>query len=481
LEKNKVIKSLAFKFSERIAVKGIGLLIQVLLARMLAPEAFGQLAVLMVFINLSQNFIQSGFNTALVQNKDVTEVDYSTVYYISTAIALLCNVVLFIAAPFIGGFYEAPELVLPLRVFAVVLFFGAFNSVQVARLQKEMRFKETMICNLIATIVSGIAGVVCAYAGLGIWALIIYNMSNVVISSIVMMFCVRWRPRLIFSMQRAKVLFGFGWKMLVSSFLCSIYHDLRSLIIGKKFSTEDLAYYNRGQQFPYIISNTLDEAVQSVMFPTLSGIQDDREKLQKVLSKSLTLGTFIIVPAMVGLAGISESFIRFVLTDAWLPAVPYMVVLSLLEIGNPYISTNLVAIKSIGRSDVYMKMEIIRRIIMTAILAVSVFCFNSVMAIAIAATITYWVDAFVTMIPVQKLVGYGIIAQLKDTWKNLLCSALMGGVVILVGMLSIHPALLMLLQMAIGALAYVLFTWLINRKMFDYIIATARGFLKKAH
>ena len=468
MDKGKVIKSLIYKFSEQMAIKILSLAIQILLARLLGPGVFGQIAIIMIFINFSQNFIVSGFNAALVQKKDVADVDYSTALFITTGLAVFFNIVIFFSAPLIGNFYNAVELVLPLRVFAIILFFGAFNSIQRARLQREMKFKEMMVCNLASTFISGLCGVSTAYIGMGIWSLIIYHMINILVCSVIMIFYVRLRPKLVFSKERAKVLFNFGWKMLVSSCLCSLFHDTRSLIIGKKFSTEDLAYYNRGQQFPHVISETADTAVQSVMFPVLAEVQDNAEKLKSAIRRSLGVGTFIIFPAMVGLAAISENFIRVLLTEEWLPAVPYMQVLCFLEIGNPYISTNLTAIKAIGRSDVYMKLEIIRRAMMMVILLISVFCFDSVMAIAVAATFSYWIDAFIGMVSAQKYIGYSVGSQLKETWKSFLCALIMGSVVYFIGFFEIPTAVLLCVQILCGAVTYVVLCVIMRVESFYY-------------
>ena len=234
MNKGKVISSLVFKFVERLAVKGIGLVIGIILARLLAPELFGLVAIISVFINLAQTFVQSGLGTALVQNRTADEKDYSTVFYLSTGIAVLMIAVLFAIAPLVGRYYDNAALIWPLRVYSFSLLFGALNSVQNAKLQREMQFRVMMRCNLIATIISGAIGVAAAFLGAGLWALVIYYFSNQVIVAVCMLVAQRWYPKWMFSVKRAKELFGFGWKMLVSALLCSLYNDIRSLIIGKK-------------------------------------------------------------------------------------------------------------------------------------------------------------------------------------------------------------------------------------------------------
>ena len=265
MDKKKVISSLVYKFIERLSVKGLGLAISIVLARMLAPEEFGQIAIMTVFINLSQVIVEGGFTTALIQRKDVTERDYSTVFFINIALAAVCFLALQICAPWISSYYQQ-DITLPLRIYAITVFFGAFNALQLARLQKRMQFRKMMITSLIATIISGIAGILGAYCGFGLWALILYHLMNSVMVCITVAFVEKWLPKFEFSLNRAKLLFSYGWKMFISSALCSLYADIRSLVIGKRFSSDDLGYYNRGQQFPQIISHTLDSFPQWLRF-----------------------------------------------------------------------------------------------------------------------------------------------------------------------------------------------------------------------
>jgi len=469
MEKKTIISSLAFKFIERFFVKMLGLVISIILARLIAPNDFGQLAILTVFINISQTIIQGGLNTALVQSKSVDELDYSTVFYISASISAVLIVALFFSAPFISSYYGSNDLVWPLRVYAFTLLFGAVNSVQVAKLQREMRFKATMYASLLATILSGIIGVTLAYLGLGIWALVIYNSSYIIFACLTMLFSAKWFPRRLFSFERAKQLFSFGWKMLVSAVLCSIYVDIRTLIVGKTFSTEDLAYYNRGQQFPSTISNTLDLSIQAVMFPALASSQDDTSRVKAMLKRSLSLGAFLIVPLMVGLAVTSEAVVKLLLTDKWLPCVLYMQIICLADASIPLTSSNLVAIKAIGRSDVYMRLEIVRRVAMLAVLLISVFCFHSVEAIVLGYLISSWLDYVIIMIPVKSLLSYGIEEQMKDIGKILFASIGMGIVAYSVSLLELQMLLELFLQVSVGIISYILLCQILKIESFIYL------------
>lgn len=454
MDKKKIISSLVYKLIERLSVKGLGLIISILLARMLAPEDFGQIAIMNVFINLSQVIVDGGFTTALIQRKDVTERDYSTVFFINLGLAIVCYVSLQIVAPWISVYY-AQDITEPLQIYAITVFFAAFNALQLARMQKRMEFRKIMVCSLIATVLSGITGIAAAYCNFGLWALVVYNILNNVIVCITAAISEKWLPKFEFSLHRAKLLFSYGWKMFVSAILCSLYGDIRSLVIGKKYSGNDLAYYNRGQQFPQVISHTLDSAIQSVMFPTMASVQDEKNKLARMLRAAQTMGAYVIMPTMFGLAAVSEPVVRLLLTEKWLPCVPYMQWLCIANAAVPIISSNLIAIKASGRSDIYMKLEMIRRLVMLCILVVSVVAFRSVLAIAVSFCISNCLDALISMFPAKRLVGYGIMDQLKDLYRILIASIVMFVAVQLMNALPWNSVILLGAQILTGAAVYV--------------------------
>lgn len=454
MDKKKVISSLIYKFIERLSVKGLGLVISIVLARMLAPEAFGQIAIMNVFINLSRVIVDGGFATALIQRKDVTERDYSTVFFINLGVATVCFVLLQLAAPWISRYYSQ-DVTRPLQVYAITVFLAAFNALQMARMQKRMEFRKIMICSLIATVISGAAGIAAAYCGFGLWALVLYDIANNVIICITAAFAEKWLPKLEFSLYRARMLFSYGWKIFVSAVLCSLYGDIRSLVIGKKFSGNDLAYYNRGQQFPQVISHTLDSAIQSVMFPTMAAVQDEKTKLAGMLRRAETMGAYVVVPVMFGLAAVSEVVVQLLLTEKWLPCVPYMQWLCIGHAAVPIISSNLIAIKAIGRSDIYVRLEMIRRMVMLTILLVSIFGFRSVEAIAIGFCVSNWLDAVISMIPAKQLMDYGIKAQFLELWKIILAAIVMFVVVLAMNFLQWNILMVLILQILTGVIVFV--------------------------
>ena len=401
--------------------------------------------------------------------------------YISLAIAAVMIAILFICAPFIGTYYQNDALVLPLRVYAFSLLFDALSSVQKAKLSREMAFKQLLLCSLIGYVVSGIIGIVMAYLGAGIWALIAYYFSSTIINCISMVFAAKWWPQLCFSVSRAKELFSYGWKMLVSSILCSLYADIRVLIIGKKFSESDLGYYNRGQQIPDILSHSLDLSIQAVMFPALSKEQDKKDVVKKLLRKSVTFSALLVIPVMLGLVAIAEPLVRFLLTEKWLPCVLFMQIICIGNAALPFTSSKLVAIKAVGRSDVYMRLEVVRRIAMVAVLLITVFAFHSATAIAWGYAISTWIDAFIISIPTYRLLGYRPTEQLMDLWRALLSSILMAGVVLAVGLLPLPTVPMLLLQIFVGIITYLLLNILLRNPALKEGLSMVKKLGKKAN
>ena len=479
MRSEKVRKSLLYKTTERFLSKFVGLIVSIVLARLLAPEEFGQVAIITVFINLCQTFVTSGFSSALVQNKRADNVDYSTVFYISLAVAAVMSATLIFAAPAIGAYYDNDAIILPLRVYSLSLLVSAFSSVQNAKLQREMKFGTVLYTGLIATILSAVIGITMAALGAGIWALIVYYFAYTVFSSIIVLMADRWIPTLAFSFSRAKELFSYGWKMLVSGLLCSIYEDIRTLVIGKRFSEVELGYYNRGQQFPAILVSTTNATIQSVVFPVMSERQDDLQCVKQLSKSTLKIGSFIIIPIMLGLSAAASSIITVLLTEKWLPAVLYMQIICLGSANIAITKAGLIPIQSIGRSDVYMKLELVRRTVMLAVLAVSVFAFRSVKAIAWGYAISSWIDVAVISVPVKRLIGYGLIEQLRDVWKIILASVLMAGAVLAVGLIAAPEWLLLIVQILVGIIVYCLMCMLLKIEAFGQLINIIKGKIKK--
>lgn len=474
MDKSKIVSSLIYKFVERFAVKGLGLIISIVLARLMAPEYFGQIAILTVVINLSLIFIEGGLSSALIQSNDVDDRDYSTVFYISVMLSAVLILLLHITSPLIAAFYKSPELVNSLKVYSFALLPMSFDSIQAVRLKRDMRFKEIMLCNLIAAIGSGIVGIWLAFKGLGLWALVVYYMAQIFIACGTMFYFSRWIPRSRFSMDSAKRLYSYGIRILGASLITAMYSNLRTLIIGKKFSTEQLGLYDRGQRFSSTISVTLDNALYSVMFPVLSRAQDDLDLFNESLRKTRKMCALFTFPLLFGVASVADPMVRLLLTEEWLPCIIYTQLLCIAEAQIPLTTTNLVAIQSIGRSDILFKLTIIRFSLMLLILIISIVFFDSMLAIAVSYLIGSWLDTAITSLAIHKILGYKFSTQFKDIWKSTFSTVIMALIVYSFGFIALSPALKLFLQIMLGAVIYMAANIIVKNESFFQILSTIR-------
>lgn len=476
---NSIGNNLLWKLLERFGVQGAQFILQIVLARILSPEHYGVLSLMIIFTTLANVFVQSGLNTALIQNKDVKEEDYSSVFWVSLGMAFILYIILFFATPLIARFYQMPEIVAPFRVLALMLIPGAFNSVQVAKISREMKFKLIFQSNIIAIVVSGIAGIAVALMGGGLWALVVQTMLNVFMVCIVMLFTVEWKPKFIFQLHRVKILFSYGWKLLVSSLLDTLYQDLRSLIVGKKYNEKTLGYYNRGKQFPQFIISSINGAVQSVLLPTMSSKQDDKAQVKKLMRNSIMLSSYIIFPMMAGLAGIASPLIGLLLKDKWLPCVPYLQLYCFSFAFWPVHTCNLQAINAMGRSDLFLKLELIKKGYGVVVLIAAVLLFDSPIAIAATGLISTLLSTFVNAYPNKKLIGYSYSEQLLDILPSMLASIAMCAIVLFVGTLGFNLIVTLIMQILSGVVSYLIISVIFKMKSYNLIVTLLKSVLMK--
>ena len=475
-----ISKGLAWKLLERFGVQGVQFILQIILARILDPSHYGMLSIMIIFTTLANVFVQNGFNTALIQNKEVKEEDYSSVFWVSLGIAGILYAAIFAGANWIADFYTAPEIVTPLRVLALMLFPGALNSVQIAKISKELNFRKVFVSNIAAIVVSGVVGIVMAYMGAGLWALVGQSLTNVFISCIVMRFTVSLKLKFHCDMARVKVLFNFGWKLLVSSLIDTLYNDLYSLAIGKKYSTDTLGYYSKGRQFPQFIIGSINGAVQSVMLPVLSEKQDDRAKAKEIMRTSMMMSSYIIFPMMAGLAAVASPLISLLLTDKWLPCVPYLQIYCFAMAFYPVHTCNLQAINAMGRSDVFLRLEIIKKAYGMTLLILALVFFDSPIAIAAMGIVSTVISSFVNASPNKKLIGYSYFEQMKDVLPALLLSLIMFGSILLLGeILPVAPIIKLIIQIPVGIVIYILLSVLLRVKSFVLALGMVKNILNK--
>lgn len=463
-----------WKFLERFGTQAISFVVTIVIARLLSPSDYGVISLITVFISVSTVFVQSGLNTALIQHKKVNDADYSSVFYVSLAIAAVLYIILFFSAPAVADFYKMPQITAVLRVLALTLIPGAFNSIQVAMVSREMKFKKLFISNIGGIIISGIMGVSFAYMGFGTWALVAQQLSSSVTVCVIMFFTVRWRPKLCFSVKRIGSLFSFGWKMLISNLINTLYSELRTLIIGKKFSADTLGYYNKGYQFPQLLMLCVDGTLNSVLLPAYASSQENLEKLKNMMRRSIKTSTFLVFPAMTALAVMGKPLISLLLTDKWLPCVPFLQIFCFVFAFYPLHTANLQAIKAIGRSDIFLKLEIIKEIIGLAVLLVSVFCFDDVMAIAIGAALTAPIGIIINSFPNKKLLDYSLLNQLKDIMPAFLLSAVMGVLAYAVNYIALPSIIILVVQIVVCIIAYFGLAKLFKVECLQYIIDTLK-------
>lgn len=467
---NKISAGIGWKLMERFGVYGMQFVLQVILARLLNPEYYGILSLMMVFTVLANVFVQNGFNTALIQNKNVTEDDYSSVFWVSTLIAIVLYAVLFFCAPIIAVFYKMPEIVTPFRVLSLILLPGALNSVQLAKVTKEMDFRTIFTSNIVSIVLSGVIGIILAYFGAGLWALVAQSLLNIIFSCVVMWFTVKWKPVFVCEWKRIKELFSFGWKLLVSSLLDILSQDLSTMVIGLKYSADTLGMYNRGKQFPQFFANSANGAIQSVLLPAMSLEQDDKSQVKSIVKNSISLSCYILFPVMAGLASVAEPLVKLLLTDKWLPCVPYLQIFCITFAFFPVYISNLQAINALGRSEIFLKLEIIKKIIAISVLVIAVLKFNSPMAIALSDVLMIPISIYLNSFPNKKLISYGFWEQIKDLSSSLMLSVLMFACVWLITLLNLGTVITLIIQVVVGVVSYLLFSLIVRPKPFVMLL-----------
>lgn len=474
--KKSVVSSLFWKFLERGGSQSIQFIVQIILARLLSPKEFGTIAIVIVFIDLAQVFVQGGFNTALIQKKDSDKLDFSSIFYLSLIISLLSYILIYVCSPFVAEYYNDPNLVSVLRTLALILFPGALNSVQNAYVSKNMLFKVLFKCSLIATVISGILGILAANIGFGVWSLVIQQLTFHIVNSIVLWITVKWRPELIFSFERVKQLFSFGSRVLLANFVYRFYINLRVLIIGRVYTPTDLAFYQRGEQIPRVMVNNIDGSIQSVILPTLAGIQDDILRVKNTVKRTVSISSYIIFPIMIGIFVVAKPLVILLLTEKWIAAVPFLQIFCLTYALWPLITINLQPIRALGRSDLILKLEVIKRVIGIIIIGVSLP--YGIYAVAIGAFLERFIEVIINAIPNKKLIQYGLFEQFGDIFPSLCQSIIMGVVVYLLSYLSMSPMTLLVIQVITGLMTYMILSIIFKNKAFLYLMDTVKTFKK---
>ena len=473
----KTITGFLWRFLERIGAQGVQLIVSIILARLLAPELFGTITLISVFTTILSTFIDSGFGNALIQKKDADDLDFSSVFYFNITICIILYLIMFFCAPLIARFYKSDDLIAPIRVISLTLIVSGVKNVQSAFVSRTMQFKRFFFATLGGTLGAAALGIWMAYAGYGIWALVAQYVFNNAVDTIILWITVKWRPKWLFSFERLKSLFSYGWKILASSLIDTTYGQIRQLIIGKVYSPSSLAFYDRGNSFPFSIVNNVNSSINSVLFPVMSSAQDDVESLKNMTRRAITISSYIMWPLMMGLAACAEPFVRLLLTDKWLPSVPFLRIFCISYAFYPIHSSNLNAIKALGRSDLFLKLEILKKCVGLLIIVISMH--YGVLAMAYGVLVGDILSQVINSWPNRKLLRYPYEEQLKDILPAIVLSFVMFGIVWSVQLLHLSNLLTLLLQIPIGVMVYLLGSRLFRLESFRYCVSLMKGFLKR--
>ncbi len=465
MDGRKITSNFGWKFAERICAQLVTFAVSIVLARLLEPSDYGEIALVTVFITLANVFVSDGLGNALIQKREADDIDFSTIFYANIVLSLLCYLLLFLLAPLVADFYDMPELCQIMRVLSIKIPLAAINSIQQAYVSRNLIFKKFFWATSIGTVGSAFVGIGMAYIGFGVWALVWQYLFNSIVDTIALWTIVRWRPKWLFSWERFKSLFSFGWKILVVGLLSTTYNEIRSLIIGKLYSSSDLAYYNKGNQFPHIFITNVNSTIISVLFPVVSQVQDDKERLKKYTQFSIRTSAFIMSPLMVGMACTADTIIGVLLTKKWLEAVPYLRIFCFSYLLLPMQTANIQAIKATGRSDIYLKVEIIKKTIGIVLLTLSLRF--GVVAIALSAALSSVCSSVVNAFPNKVLIGYSYYEQILDLLPSVLMSLVMGVIVFAERGLPLPVGVILTIQVISGATIYVMLSALTKNK--EYI------------
>ena len=421
--KDKTVKGVIWSAVDRFSAQGIQFVFSILIARLLVPEDYGVIAMLNIFLAVSQTFIDSGFGTALIRKIDRTETDFSTVFYFNIAVAVFFYLGLFFAAPAIANFYNTPLLVPVTRVTAINLVIGSLSGIHNAKLSIAIDFKSRAKISIVSAVLTGSVGLWMAYSGYGVWALVVQTVFAGIIRTIMLWIIVKWYPKFVFSWQSFKEMFSFGSKLLASGLLDTIYNNIYPLVIGKVFSPTTLGVYSKANSLAQFPSSNITSVLQSVTFPVLSTIQNEEDRLAAAYKRFLRIAAFVVFPLMMGLSAVADPFIRLALTDKWEGAIYLLQIICFWMMWYPIHAINLNILQVKGRSDYFLKLEIIKKIQGVIVLCITVpmgivaMCYGSLISSIICLI---W-NTYYT----KKLFGYGFFAQMKDLFPVIMHSLAM--------------------------------------------------------
>lgn len=468
--KRKAISGVLWKFSERIIAQLVSLTVSIILARILLPEDFSVVSLVTIFFSFSNILISGGLNTALIQKKDADIVDYSSVFYATMFIAIIVYTALFLGAPTIANIYNNDLLVSIIRIMGISVFINAYKSIVSAYISSNLEFRKFFLSTLIGTVVSAIVGITMALNGFGAWALVIQQLLIGLFDAIFLSFSTKFFPKLVFSIKKLKSLFNYSWKVFVSSIISEIYEQINPLIIGIKYSSADLAFYTKGKSFPIIVNASISDTVSAVVFPILSKYQENLDYVLQLTRRFMRLSSYLVFPLMIGFFAISDNFILLLLTDKWAEAIPFVQIFCISYMFNIIQTGNLQVIRAIGRSDILLILEIIKKVIYFIIIALFIVFSTTPTKLAFSSVLCTLFATLINTYPNRKLIGYKYKYQIIDLFPNFMISVIMGAMVYSLKSLQLTPLLVMIVQIVVGIISYVILSVITKNESFKYLL-----------
>jgi O-antigen/teichoic acid export membrane protein len=476
-KKSKVVSNLIWRFFERFGAQTVNIVVGIVLARKLGPGPAGDIAVILAVITILRVFADSGMANALIQKKDPDEVDFSSVFFFNLGFSLLLYAGLFLAAPLIARHYQDMSYVPILRVLGLLVVVSGLYNVQQAYVAKTLQFKRFFFATLGGTLVSCALSLWMAYHGYGIWSLVALQLSSFTVNTAILWFTVEWRPKRLFSLRRLKGLLSYGWKLLAASFLDTVYLQLYPLIIGSRFPKAELGQFDKGRNWPDQITQSINASIDGVLLPVLSSEQDDKGRVREMTRRAIKTSSFVMMPLMAGLAVCAKPLVHLLLGEQWMPCVPYMQIFCVIYAFYPLHTANLNAIKAMGRSDVFLVLEIVKKALETGVLLFTLR--YGVLAMALGQLFSSLAAQVINAWPNRKLLDYSYLRQIGDMLPAILLSCAMGALVWCVTRLGLGDLLTLLLQVPLGVALYVLGAWLLKLDSFTYMLDLLRKFRAK--
>ena len=475
--KNKYLNNFLWRFAERWGAQGVTFVVSLVLARLLDPEVYGTVAIISVITAFLNVFIGAGFSGALIQKKNADDLDFSTVFYFNCFLCLLLYIVLFFCAPLVAAFYSNPSLTPLVRVQGLALIISGVKSVQVTYVSKNMQFRKFFFATLGGTVGAAAVGIIMASLGYGPWALIAQHLFNNLVDTIILTFTIKWKPKRVFSFSRLRSLFPVGIRLLASSLAYNVYVDLRQLLIGKVYSTEDLAMYNRGYSFPDFLGKNINSALDSILFPAMAQNQDDVGTIRGIVSRTMKTSVFVVSPMTTGLAVCAVPLIRLLLTDKWLPCVEYLRVFCVIYLLGHMHNTNQNALKALGKVRTLLLFEVLKDIVELTVVIVTLQI--SVRAVAYGTVACQIVFAFACAAATSRYISYTLPEQLRDLLPNILLTLFMGACVWSVTLLRLNDIPTLLVQIPLGIIVYLCGARMMKLDSFDYVLKNLTAYMPK--